>query len=264
MKHSESLKEIAAALSAAQAEFKGVAKGGENKFDHYTYAKLEDYVTAVQPVLAKHGLSIIFGADEVIALDDRPTQKGGVEHAVRVKMSFLILHTSGEWIEGSTLGEGQNRGDKATYNAITGARKYGLASALGLATTDDPENPKPDDANANARPQRQAQRPPPQRAAAPRESVDTKSGEVIDYADDSIFKQKISDAYRHRQFIIQQSDSVTSFILHSKQWGNSLDDVPLEHRAEFVNSIRAGKMDHLKTKRGSDVKSPAKREAAHA
>lgn len=140
MKSSESIGKLAAALVKAQSEFKSVGKSGENKFDRYSYANLEDYVTAVRPVLSKHGIVLLSSAEEIIPLDDRQTKNGGCEHAVRVKLTTWIVHESGEWLETCSCGEGQDRADKSVYKAITGARKYALASALNLATTDDPEN----------------------------------------------------------------------------------------------------------------------------
>jgi hypothetical protein len=139
MNSSQSIQKLSEAISQAQAKFRAVGKSGENKFDRYVYAKLEDYVLATRPILSEFGLSIVTSVDETVALDDRKTQKGGIEHAVRVKVTARIMHTSGEWIEAACWGEGQDRADKAVYKAITGARKYALASALGLATSDDPE-----------------------------------------------------------------------------------------------------------------------------
>jgi hypothetical protein len=138
-KHSEKITELAAAMAEAQAEFRAVGKSGENTYDRYSYANLDDYVRTVRPVLAKHGLSVMTGVSEVVALEDRTTSKGGKEHAVRVKLGVLITHKSGEWVEAEAWGEGQDRADKSVYKAITGARKYALASVFGLATSDDPE-----------------------------------------------------------------------------------------------------------------------------
>lgn len=163
MKSSDSISSLAGALAKAQAEFKSVGKSGENKFDKYSYANLEDYVTAVRPVLSKHGIVLLSSAEEIIPLEDRTTKGGGIEHAVRVKLTTRIVHESGEWIETSSCGEGQDRADKAVYKAITGARKYALASALNLATTDDPES---DDDHEPAPPkQRQEQIDPARRKA---------------------------------------------------------------------------------------------------
>lgn len=136
---SEAVSNLATSLTKAQAEFKGVAKSGQNTYDKYAYATLEDFVGASRAVLAKYGLSLVTSVLAVEPLPDRTTGGGKTEHVVRVKVALRLIHESGEWIEATSWGEGQDRADKAVYKAITGARKYGLASMLGLATTDDPE-----------------------------------------------------------------------------------------------------------------------------
>lgn len=140
MKTSETFDKLAKALSAAQAEFKPVGKSGHNKFDRYNYAKLEDYVQAIGEVLAKHEFSIVTSVSGVERIGERKTQKGGTEYVIQVFLAVRLIHSSGQWIECNGYGEGQDRSDKAIYKAITGARKYALASMLGLATSDDPES----------------------------------------------------------------------------------------------------------------------------
>lgn len=127
------------ALAAAQAEMRSAQKSGKNTFDKYEYAKLEDFMDVAKPVLAKHGLAITFGTDEIHTLDDRSTKNGGVEHAVRVRVVATLIHESGATIAVYGYGEGQDRADKASYKAITGARKYAIAGLLAIPTTDDPE-----------------------------------------------------------------------------------------------------------------------------
>jgi len=127
------------ALAAAQAELKVVAKSGENKFDRYSYAKLEDYLEVARPVLARHELALVVSVEGILALDDRSTAKGGVEHAVRATVVGRIYHSSGEFIEARCFGEGQDRADKAVYKAITGAKKYLISNLLAMSTSDDPE-----------------------------------------------------------------------------------------------------------------------------
>jgi hypothetical protein len=127
------------ALSAAQAEIKSAQKSGDNKFDHYQYAKLEDFMAQAKPIMAKHGLALVCSTEEVIPMEDRTTKNGGVEHCVRVRVSATLYHTSGECITAFGFGEGQDRADKAIYKAITGAKKYLVAGLLAIPTTDDPE-----------------------------------------------------------------------------------------------------------------------------
>jgi hypothetical protein len=156
MKLSENCDKIAAALVAIGDEVRFVAKGGKNTFDKYDYAKMDDFVRACAAAMKKHGVTVLASCGELIACEDRTTKNGGKEHVVRLRMMNRALHTSGQWAEIDSFGEGQDRADKAVYKAETGARKYGYAMLFGLATSDDPEA---DEQIGNA--------PAPQRAVAP-------------------------------------------------------------------------------------------------
>jgi hypothetical protein len=137
--HTDGKGALAAALVAAQAEAGRVAKSATNEFDRYTYATLDDFLDVAQEVLAKHKLAVMLRNTIVEALDDRTTSGGKVEHAVRVRVALELMHETGESLAFVCAGEGQDRGDKAIYKAITSARKYAMAGLLNLATTDDPE-----------------------------------------------------------------------------------------------------------------------------
>lgn len=132
-------KNIYEALSMAQAKVKAAYKSGDNKFDRYHYAKLEDFIEVAKPIMADLGLSLVCSVVELIALEDRKTKSGGDEHAVRVKLLGTLHWTDGTKIEAFSYGEGQDRADKSIYKAITGGKKYLMASLFQIPTTDDPE-----------------------------------------------------------------------------------------------------------------------------
>lgn len=139
---------VCAAMVKAQAEFPGIRKSGENQAQRYRYADLEDYLVAVRKILAKYELALTFSVAGARTLADRPTRNQGVMYAVRVRVIARLIHgPTGQMLCAEAYGDGQDSGDKAVYKAITGARKYAVASLLGLATTDDPEKdeeqPKP-------------------------------------------------------------------------------------------------------------------------
>lgn len=127
------------ALSLAQAEVKAAYKSGDNKFDRYQYAKLEDFIDVAKPIMAKLGLSLAVSVTDLIPLEGRKTKNGGEEHAVRVKLTGSLYWKDGTKIEVSCYGEGQDRADKSIYKAITGGKKYLMASLFQIPTTDDPE-----------------------------------------------------------------------------------------------------------------------------
>lgn len=139
MEQSESVSLIIAALVKVQSLVRPVGKSGDNKFDKYKYSKLEDYQRALEDSLENNGLIVITTVTDWTLLEERKTQKGGIAQWVKVKILLKVFHVSGEWISIESVGEGQDRADKSTYKAITGARKYGVAMLFDMVTTDDPE-----------------------------------------------------------------------------------------------------------------------------
>jgi len=137
MNTSEKINSIIPALIAVQAEVQRVGKGARNEHDGYDYARLEDYFIAVKSHLPKHELSAITSADEWERLPDR---SGKMSNWVRVRLTLTLVHSSGQWVSVQSYGEGVDRGDKATYKAVTGARKYAMALLFDLVTSDDPES----------------------------------------------------------------------------------------------------------------------------
>lgn len=124
---------LAEALVAAQEEMPKVPKRGRNPHFKSEFVTLDDLLDAVRPILNKHGLAVVQLPAE--ATDGQPG------------LSTTILHTSGERIESRmplTLAKQDMQGVGA---AITYARRYMLAAALGIAEgTDDDGN------QASARP----------------------------------------------------------------------------------------------------------------
>ncbi len=162
---SPSITSLAPALSLAQGEVRAAGKSGNNSYDKYTYSKLEDFLHVSRPILAKHGLALLFSVRDHVNMADRPTKNQGIEHVAQVMVDARIVHTSGEWIQATGVGEGQDRADKSLYKAITGAKKYLLAGLLAIPTSDDPEEGEHEETVA----------PPLPRRPAPIKTVDTGS-----------------------------------------------------------------------------------------
>jgi len=87
MKTSESINEIATALSKAQADMTGAKKGTDNPFFKSKYSDLSQVVEAISQPFAGNGLSFVQGAE----FEDG-----------RVAVTTRIMHTSGQWIEATT------------------------------------------------------------------------------------------------------------------------------------------------------------------
>ena len=139
MQTSETIDKLIPALVAARRTMLPAGKSGLNKFDKYSYATEEDWCAATMPGLLDNGLALVFSVTEVADATERKTKSGGVEYSRVVSGTARLFHTSGQWIEVSVCGEGQDRGDKAIYKALTGMKKYGYALVFALPTSDDPE-----------------------------------------------------------------------------------------------------------------------------
>lgn len=113
----------------------GMVKGGGFG---YAYATEAGFIAAVRPLFVKYGLIIL--PIEVHADNTKTEVAGKVTYVSNVHVVYRIYDTdSGEFIEVTMVGAGNDSGDKALYKALTGAFKYVLRQAFMIGTGDDPE-----------------------------------------------------------------------------------------------------------------------------
>lgn len=130
---SESIKEIASALTKFNGEVSKISKGAENPFFKSKYATLDDIVDEVRPILTKHGLSIL------------QFPGGDGENVI---MKTMLLHESGEWIESDPLIMKPVKNDPQAFGScVTYARRYSLNSFLSLNTGEDDDGNKASQGN---------------------------------------------------------------------------------------------------------------------
>jgi hypothetical protein len=140
-----------------------VPKNGWNDFHKYHYATEADITSCVRANLAEQGLMLIPTVEKVEW--SQLQGKSGTDRLATMTVKFTL--TDGiESKEFIVLGEGADRGDKATYKAMTGALKYALLKLFLIPTGDDPEKEEDD--------KLEQQRPPVQRkpADAPKAAAD--------------------------------------------------------------------------------------------
>jgi hypothetical protein len=132
---SETVNELAAALSKAQGEFSAIPKDDLNPFFKSKYAGLPDVVKTAAPVLSANGLSISQFIHQNELGEDM--------------LKTYLLHSSGQFIEHSMklyLGklDSQGMGSATTY-----ARRYSYMSVLGLVADEDDDGNKPSSGGSN-------------------------------------------------------------------------------------------------------------------
>jgi hypothetical protein len=145
MNHSESIVNLAIALSSVQAEMPPVPLDGYNSFVNSRYTTHGTMIETAQPLLTKHGLAV---AQIVTSEGDS------------IGIETVLMHTSGEWISGTaTMTIGPEKGKSMAQVAgsiITYLRRYSYDAVLGLYTEEDAAphagKPKPKQPAAAAKP----------------------------------------------------------------------------------------------------------------
>ena len=136
MNTSESIKELATALSSAQSSLQDATKNAKNPHYKSDYADLSQVLEAIRPALAAQNLSVV----------QLPFSREN-----RVGVTTRIMHSSGEWLEESIdlEVEGKNLA-QAAGSHITYLRRYSLASLFAIHQKDD---------DAESAPQRLVKKP---------------------------------------------------------------------------------------------------------
>ena len=119
---SPEINELAGALCEAQGEIGKALKSSSNPFFKSKYADLTACLDACREALHKHGLSIC----QIPMVE---------ENAVGV--TSLLLHKSGQWIRADLLFKTSKLSPQDCGSAVTYARRYTLASMVGLGQEDD-------------------------------------------------------------------------------------------------------------------------------
>lgn len=116
-----------------------IQKDGTNSFHKYKYASASAILEKVNESLVRNGLAS-FCKPEIIGSEVVQTAKGAQEKFVTIRVGLTLVDSdSGESMEISGVGSGQDVGDKAVAKAQTMALKYAWMTTLNISTGDDPE-----------------------------------------------------------------------------------------------------------------------------
>jgi hypothetical protein len=125
METSDSLANIAPALSQLADKLQHALKDSTNAHFNSTYASLASVIDTIKPCLAEFGLAVV--------------QSPGWKDE-RVTVTTRILHASGEWIQSVAETPLPKANPQGVGSAITYLRRYSLASMLGISQEDDDGN----------------------------------------------------------------------------------------------------------------------------
>lgn len=122
MRKSDQIGDLIKAMVKVQAGLRGAKKDSKNPFFNSSYADLESVWDACRSLLADNGLAVIQACGSV----------EGKPH-----LFTTLAHSSGQWIEGAVPLMPAKPDMQGLGGAITYARRYGLAAAVGIIQTDD-------------------------------------------------------------------------------------------------------------------------------
>lgn len=120
------MKQLAAALCKAQSQIKGAIKDSKNPHFKSDYADLESVWDACREALNTNGLSV--------------AQVGAEAPQGHIAIKTILLHESGEYIDGVMTLPMVKNDPQAAGSAITYARRYSLAAMVGVVQVDDDGN----------------------------------------------------------------------------------------------------------------------------
>ena len=126
MPQSESIKELATALSKVQGELTYAKKDSANPFFKSRYADLESVWDACRSLLAANGLSVI--------------QMPANFFEGRMWLVTKLCHSSGEWIEQEMSVPVQKMDVQGCGSALSYMRRYSLSAFIGIVQADDDGN----------------------------------------------------------------------------------------------------------------------------
>lgn len=123
MTRSDSIARLAVALAKAQGSIEGAAKTSLNPHFGNRYADLAATWDACRSALAANEIAVV----------QSPSTDGNL-----VRMTTLLLHGSGEWVESDPLQvQARDAAPQAVGSCLTYLRRYQLASMAGVAPEDD-------------------------------------------------------------------------------------------------------------------------------
>lgn len=167
----DQLPNVHQSIAEAMRLVRAVGKWGTNKDQNYRFRSIDDFMTALNPAMAKAGVHIVPTVLQRIIDDTHTTRGGSIMRWVDVEMRFRIFGPAGDFVDVTTWGEARDSADKGTNKAMTGAFKYAIMQAFMVPTQDledaDQSSPEAEPAQV-VRQEARAERRQAERQQAPR------------------------------------------------------------------------------------------------
>ncbi len=147
MKTSESICDLAKALTAVQASLTPAKRDSTNPYYNSTYAGLSSVWESCRELLAKNGLCVIQG--------------NSIGPANTLIVETILVHESGQWVQSELCLPLSKADPQGVGSAMTYGRRYGFAAVVGVVfeLDDDGNAASGKTGNGNLRPMKPNERP---------------------------------------------------------------------------------------------------------
>ena len=224
METSETIVEIAKALSVFQSECPNPKLDGVNPHFSSKFSTLSEIIKTITPTLTKNGLSLM-----------QPTKTEGNQ----VGVSTLLLHSSGQFLQSDyiwiPLAKANAQGVGA---AITYGRRFSLGATLGIATESDDDGNSISGQNKSGQQQSQPQNKPQQNNNNTPKPISDKQKPMLNgkltelvklYASDGVEREKPVT----RESLLTQLESVKDI----GKFGGSTSNMTAGQASKAINQL---------------------------
>jgi hypothetical protein len=111
----------------------GAIEKTRDSFQKYKYRGIDDALTALQPLLIKHGVVLM---PHYISCNVQPAGEKGYLASTTLNLTWVDTDT-GESLQTAFPGVGYDVSDKGMYKAMAGAFKYAIFQTLCIPTEED-------------------------------------------------------------------------------------------------------------------------------
>ena len=136
--------EIYSLIGKAMDEIGAISKDSYNQQQKFKYRGIDAVMNALNPVMRKYGL---FVTPEVLdhKREERQTSSGGRLIYSILTMRYTMYAPDGSNVSAVVIGEGMDRGDKASNKAMSVAMKYAMFQLFCIPTEEmvDPDSETP-------------------------------------------------------------------------------------------------------------------------
>ena len=209
---SETISELAKALSNFQGKMTAVKKDAVNPFYKSKYATLDTIWETIRKPLSESGLSI---AQTMNVFGDKSL------------LETTLYHNSGEWISGTQLVNPIKDDPQSLGSAISYARRYSLSALLGIVADED------DDANVATKPEPVKPTTKPSESMKP--PVITKPSEKITTAQ----TKKIYASVKEKGITSDQAKVYLKEIFNKM----STKELTISEASKLIEDIETGKLN---------------------